>query len=136
MAIIHVIIPVHTEYIPVHTGMYHFLHYVPVLLSTYWYISVCTRTLIAYNQSRLQKSAKWGVRMYAEYAEYEHVTILRIPNRCCVFFCVFSIFFCVFCVFFCVICVQKGGCSYSAYFFAYSAYFFPYSAHFYAYYVH
>ncbi len=24
MAIIHVIIPVHTEYIPVHTGMYHF----------------------------------------------------------------------------------------------------------------
>jgi hypothetical protein len=30
MAIIHVIIPVHTEYIPVHTGMYHFQHYVPV----------------------------------------------------------------------------------------------------------
>ncbi len=29
MVIIHVIIPVHTEYIPVHTGMYHFQHYVP-----------------------------------------------------------------------------------------------------------
>ena len=31
-------------------------------------------------------SAKWGVRTYAEYAEYEHITILRIPNGCCVFF--------------------------------------------------
>ncbi len=30
MAIIHVIIPVHTEHIPVHIGMYHFQHYVPV----------------------------------------------------------------------------------------------------------
>ncbi len=30
MAIIHVKIPVHTQYIPVHTGMYHFQHYVPV----------------------------------------------------------------------------------------------------------
>ena len=30
MAIIHVIIPVQTQYIPVHTGMYRFRHYVPV----------------------------------------------------------------------------------------------------------
>ena len=30
MAIIHVIIPVHTEYIPVRTGMYRFQHCVPV----------------------------------------------------------------------------------------------------------
>ena len=35
MAIIHVIIPVHTEYIPVHTGMYHF--------QGYWYVPECTR---------------------------------------------------------------------------------------------
>ena len=51
MVIIHVIIPAHTEYIPVHTGMYHFLHYVPVctgyIPGTYWYVP---NTLISYNR--------------------------------------------------------------------------------------
>ncbi len=45
MEILYVIIPVHTWYIPVHTGMYRFLHYVPVLVhtGTYRYIPVCTK---------------------------------------------------------------------------------------------
>jgi hypothetical protein len=58
MAIIHVIIPVHTWYIPVHTGMYHFLHYVPVC-TRYRPVHTCTymyvpKTLILYHQSRFQ----------------------------------------------------------------------------------
>ncbi len=39
MAIIHVIVPVQTQYIPVHTGMYHFRHYVPLRT---WYRPVHT----------------------------------------------------------------------------------------------
>ncbi len=66
-------------------------------------------------------SAKWEVPVcttYAEYyyAEYEHVTILRIPNGCCVLFCVFCVLFAYF-------------FAYSAYFSAYSAYFSAYSAY-------
>jgi hypothetical protein len=47
MAILHVIIPIHAQYLVVHTStsMYHLYNYILVLehTGTYWYIPVCTK---------------------------------------------------------------------------------------------
>jgi hypothetical protein len=46
--------------------------------------------------SRWSGFQMWGVRTYAEYAEYEHVTILRIPNGFYVFFLRILRIICIF----------------------------------------
>ncbi len=73
MAIIHVIIPVHTEYIPVHTGMYHFQYYVPVCT---WYRPV--HTCPGMYQKPWFRTTGHDSRWYSTYQSYW--TYVRTPH--------------------------------------------------------
>ncbi len=62
-------------------------------------------------------AAKWGVHIYDKYAEYEHVTILHIPNR--------FAYFLTYLANICQIC-RIWTCHYFAYFLAYFVLYFAY----------
>ncbi len=83
MAIIHVIIPVHTEYIPVHTGTIFSITY-QYVLGTVRYIPVCTKNpnfvplVTIWNLARLRYRSH-GLR-YRSMDSYIRISLYRSPQ--------------------------------------------------------
>jgi hypothetical protein len=68
-----------------------------VRTSMYRLVPPCTNTVTVQGCTRLYRttSAKWGVHIYYQYAEYGQCTILHIDNRACILLCILVCILCI-----------------------------------------